>query len=137
MTQALDHYGFTFVVPTKKHTNEKVYNLISYNFDDIKDPLLSELKEKCILVNDVLGNMEIIPGDSGKHYGTRILNEHLGVERFTGFGDGENDVDFLREATHSVAMGNGVDNVKAVSSFTTKKVDEDGIYHALVHHDVI
>lgn len=137
MTKALEHYGLDLVFETKKHSSEKVYNLISYSFDDVKEPLLSELKENYILVNDLLGNMEIIPGDSGKHFGTKILNKHLNLERFTGFGDGENDVDFLREATHSVAMGNGVETVKAVSTFTTKNVDDDGIYHALVHFGVL
>lgn len=137
LTQAIDHYGLDHNLTIKKHTDEIVYNMMSYSFDDFEGEVLKEINETCLTMHDLLGNMEIIPGNSGKHFGTTFLNKHLNLSRFTGFGDGENDVEFLREATYSVAMGNGVDNVKAVSTFITKNVDEDGIYHALVHHKVL
>lgn len=135
--EAKAHFGIEADYPTKPHTDEKVYNLICYNFDDIDQTLLNDLNTHCLMMFDQLGNTEIIPGNSGKNSGTAILNKHLNITRFTGFGDGENDVDFLTEATHSVAMGNGVDNVKRVSTFTTLDVNQDGIQHALKHFEVL
>lgn len=137
LREAIIHFGIDSNYEIKKHTNELVYNLICYNFDEITEPLLSKLKKECLMMHDQLGNMEIIPGNSGKHFGTQIVNKHFGFTRYTGFGDGENDVDFLKNATHSVAMGNGVDNVKKVSSFTTKTVEENGIHFALKHFGVL
>ena len=137
LEEAIKHFGLEDSIVIKPHTDEIVYNMICYSFEEITGDLLTEINEKCLLMKDQLGNMEMIPANSGKHYGTKVLNKHLNVERFTGFGDGENDVLFLKEATHSVAMGNGVQNVKDVSSYTTKDVSEDGIHHALLHFGIL
>jgi len=34
-------------------------------------------------------------------------------------------------------MGNGNDDIKELADFVTKSNDDDGIYHALVHHKII
>lgn len=47
------------------------------------------------------------------------------------FGDGNNDIDMLELAGLGIAMGNGTDELKAISDFVTRKSSEDGIGYAL------
>ena len=47
------------------------------------------------------------------------------------FGDGFNDLSMLEYAGMGVAMGNAVDEVKAIADFITISNDEDGIAIAL------
>ena len=46
------------------------------------------------------------------------------------FGDGYNDLDVFHQVPTSVAMGNGIDELKEIATFVTKAVDEDGIQYA-------
>lgn len=57
----------------------------------------------------------------------------LGVEvsRTVAIGDGENDLDMLRWAATSIAMGHAPESVRAVADRVTGTVDEDGAAHAL------
>ena len=34
-------------------------------------------------------------------------------------------------------MGNATDDVKAAADYVTRDIDDDGVYHALRHFDVI
>ncbi|MGX8851682.1 HAD family hydrolase [Amedibacillus sp. YH-ame10] len=49
------------------------------------------------------------------------------------FGDGMNDVTMFQSAPISIAMGNGVNTLKELADFVTKRSDEDGIAFALKH----
>jgi len=46
------------------------------------------------------------------------------------FGDAENDISMMKQAAISIAMGNAIDEVKAIATFVTKRNDDDGIYYA-------
>lgn len=133
---AYAHFGIE-PLPTKPYENEKVFNVLCYNFDEFEGELLEEIKAKCDLFEDQLGNMEIINIESGKHNAIQFVNDYLNTSRYAGFGDGENDVKFLANAPISVAMGNGCDNAKNVASHVAPSVDEDGIYHTLKEFGVI
>ena len=52
-------------------------------------------------------------------------------------GDGGNDVSMLGYAGIGIAMGNATDEVKAHADYVTTSVDEDGIYNALKHFNLI
>ena len=54
-----------------------------------------------------------------------------------GFGDGGNDMAMLKHVAVSVAMGNANDELKEIADYVTKSVDNDGIYHALKHFELI
>jgi hydroxymethylpyrimidine pyrophosphatase-like HAD family hydrolase len=65
--------------------------------------------------------------------------EMIGVtqEEIIAFGDGHNDAEMLRFAGIGVAMGNAEDDTKAVADFVTADIDDDGIYKALKHFELI
>lgn len=134
--KSLAHFGVERM-DVSTYNNEKVYNIMSYGFDAMLDEDKARLLKGMNVVLDQMGNREIMPLGAGKDQGVKVLNDHLGVSRFTGFGDGHNDVTFLESATHSFAMGNGCDEVKEVATYITDRVDEDGIYNALVQHGII
>lgn len=76
---------------------------------------------------------DILPKGGSKANGIEKIMEKLQLpkENIYAFGDGLNDVEMLTKVTNSVAMGNGVDEVKEVAKYVTKPVDEDGIYYGL------
>ena len=52
-------------------------------------------------------------------------------EELMAFGDGFNDLSMLEYSGIGIAMGNAVDEVKAIADFITISNDEDGIAIAL------
>ena len=65
-----------------------------------------------------------------KHFGFKL-------EETMAFGAGGIDIGMLRHAGIGIAMGNAKDNVKASADYVTASVDEDGIYKALKHFEII
>lgn len=59
------------------------------------------------------------------------------IQDSVAIGDGFNDVDMLKTATLSIAMGNSPEEIKAISDYVTDDIDKDGIYNALRHFDLI
>ena len=49
------------------------------------------------------------------------------------FGDNKNDMSMFRSEWTSIAMGNAIDDLKAMASYVTDDNDEDGIYNACKH----
>ena len=74
-----------------------------------------------------------------KQTGLAALLKHLGIpaEECIAFGDNRSDLEMLRYAGVGVAMGNGEASLKACSDYVTTAVDEDGIYLALRHFQLI
>lgn len=67
------------------------------------------------------------------------MADYLGfdISETMAFGDGGNDRPMLCAAGIGVAMGNAVDEVKAHADYVTSTVDEDGVWNALRHFDII
>ncbi|WP_187371004.1 Cof-type HAD-IIB family hydrolase [Gracilibacillus massiliensis] len=53
------------------------------------------------------------------------------------FGDGLNDVEMIEKVNMGVAMGNSVDEVKAIANYVTDDVDKDGLSKAMKHLSLI
>lgn len=134
---ALEHFKIPEVYPVETYIDQKAYNIITYNFDTFPEDLKETFFEDIDIVFDQLGNSELILKASGKHNGVQTLNKHLNVSLYSGFGDGHNDVDFLKNANYSVAMMNGCFEVKEVATFTTLAVADNGIAHALKYFGVL
>ncbi len=80
------------------------------------------------------GGVDVIPRGGGKAAGIARVLEHYGIDKSEtiAFGDGENDVDMFRAVGTAVAMANGCEAAKNAAHLITDKVDDDGIWNALV-----
>ncbi len=79
---------------------------------------------------------EISPRGAGKDDGLRNLCAHLGlpVERTMAVGDGDNDIELMRAAGFSVAMGNAVAPVRQLADAVTEDCDHDGAGKAVLRY---
>ncbi|HZJ86253.1 MAG TPA: HAD-IIB family hydrolase [Erysipelotrichaceae bacterium] len=125
------------VIPIEKYQGEKILNIIIEDVSLIPNGYDNEVfKNYDYFINT--GDMpEFFPKGSGKHVAIAELNEIMDYKRHTFFGDGNNDIDPIREADFGVAMENASDGAKAVANYVTKSVGEDGVRHALEFFEVI
>lgn len=74
-----------------------------------------------------------------KGYGVQKVAEMLGVDIADtyAFGDSMNDASMLKAAGHGIAMENGAQQLKDMADYVTRRIDEDGIAHALKHFGLI
>lgn len=77
--------------------------------------------------------LEIVNKRATKAQAIAYMGERLGVPaaESVAFGDNYNDLDMLRYAGYSVAMGNAPDDIKAECSIVTAPNDEDGLAQVL------
>ncbi len=80
-------------------------------------------------------SIEITAPGISKGTGIIRLGKRLGIERdeIMGIGDGMNDASMLREAGIPVAMGNAVEEIKALAEYITVSNNEDGVAKAIEH----
>lgn len=83
--------------------------------------------------------IEVVLKGCSKAGGMEILLNALGVSReeALAIGDSANDLSMFALAGHTVCMGNGMDQVKAVAEYITAPLMEDGIEKALKHYGLI
>lgn len=87
-----------------------------------------------VALKDSVGiGWEISPPDADKAKGLRFLCDYLGlpVEQTMAVGDGGNDLDIMGAAGFSVAMGNAIDEVRALADAVTDDCDHDGAAKAI------
>ncbi|MGG5253298.1 Cof-type HAD-IIB family hydrolase [Neobacillus sp. SM06] len=73
--------------------------------------------------------IEIIKSGLHKAIGLKKAADYFDIprERIVAFGDEDNDLEMLEYAGRGVAMGNGIDQVKAVANDVTLTNEEDGV----------
>jgi len=74
-------------------------------------------------------NLEVMAPGCGKGAAAKWLAEYLGVElsECMAFGDNTNDLDMLEAVGWPVAMGNAVDELKAVARLIAPDSEDDGV----------
>lgn len=82
---------------------------------------------------------DLIPKAGGKVVGIEKFLAHYGLtwDEVMAFGDGLNDMEMLKTAKISVAMGNGHPDLKAAADYVTADVHADGVYLALQHFGLV
>ena len=75
--------------------------------------------------------VDIVPKAAGKGAGIQSILDHFGLtpSQAIAFGDSYNDLEMFRSVGHSVAMGNAVEDLKALASEVCPSVSQDGVYH--------
>lgn len=77
--------------------------------------------------------MDISHPNANKGFALKIVQESLGIskEETMAFGDFNNDLEMLSEASFSFAMKNAHPNVKKVAKFETGSNDDEGVESVL------
>ena len=134
-----DFFRLYLNTPTiQPYQDEDALNLLFYTQDPAEREELQKILQgvSCVAYEVVC---EINAARVNKCGGVRALAQRWGIEmsEIMSFGDGANDVELLRECGIGVAMGNGCAAVKQVADFVTKRIEDDGIAHALRHYGLL
>jgi len=120
------------VRPVERCLREDVFTLMLYGGEEEERLILSVMPNtKAVRWHPSFA--DLIPKRGGKDVGMDAMLAYYGIplEAAVAFGDAQNDIDMLRHAGLGVAMGNAMDEVKAIADMVTDSVDEDGVYKAL------
>lgn len=102
---------------------------------ETRDQMMAQLRsdQRIALVNSIPGNVEVNATGTGKGKALAMLCERLGItpDEVMALGDAENDLDMLRFAGCSVAMGNASHEVKAESRYVTDMSENHGVAKAI------
>ncbi|WP_321479588.1 Cof-type HAD-IIB family hydrolase [uncultured Bacteroides sp.] len=82
---------------------------------------------------------DIVRKGNSKQLGMDKILEYLGIslDETMAFGDGGNDISMLRHAHIGIAMGNANQEVKNSADYVTDSIDDDGLWNALKHYNLI
>lgn len=96
----------------------------------------SELDFHGLFVGSSYKEAYVIVEPDDKYHGIEVMMDLFGenTDDVVVFGDGNNDIRMFQKAPISIAMGNGVQELKAIASFVTHASDEDGIRFACEHY---
>ncbi len=85
------------------------------------------------------GACDIVPKGITKSFGIELASKiwNIGPDETMAFGDGENDLEMLRDCAIGVAMGNSYDGLRKHADYVTDDIDDDGVYNALKHYGLI
>ncbi|MCR5434241.1 MAG: Cof-type HAD-IIB family hydrolase [Bacteroidaceae bacterium] len=75
--------------------------------------------------------------DKGKGILAMARHEGFDPDRTIAFGDGGNDTSMILQAGIGIAMGNAIEELKLKADYVTSSVDDDGVFNALRHFNVI
>lgn len=141
-------YGTTpQAIPYVQSTRNPVADIVAFIKDHIdhidsmdivvsgepqKQIIWDELARACdeiYITSSVSQLIEISHKDAGKHSGLRFIRKYLHLDRAetAAFGDGDNDVDLLKEAGIGIAMENASPKCKEAATYITKHHNEDGV----------
>ncbi len=115
-----------------RHNLEKIY--LPHIRPEIYEELAQILSEYDVAVtSSVDTNLEVNSKTANKGSGLAFLAGYLGftADEVMAVGDNKNDLEMLKFAGCSVAMGNAEESVKRIAAYTTLSNDEDGVAAAI------
>lgn len=117
---------------------EPVYQLSAF-FDAHHESLLMLQVPHCVSGRWHPEFTDITHCDADKGKGLIAMAEAEGIDmsHTIAFGDGGNDMSIILKAGTGIAMGNAIPELKAVATYVTTSVDDDGILLALRHYGII
>ena len=116
----------------KQYPNEKIQKFATY----YGYPLKRELADSLTDYFDVYLHpdyTEIVPKGYSKGKAVEIVEDVLGIphESTVAIGDSHNDIPMLEYCATSIAMGNALDEIKAICTAVTERVEDDGAAKAI------
>lgn len=100
----------------------------------------AELKNEVILNEHFphpSADATIIGVDKGNGIDCVLEHFKINVNNAFAFGDGLNDICMFNHVSHSIAMGNAIEELKDIAEYVTTSIDNDGVYNALVYYHII
>ncbi len=131
-------YATTVDHPIGEYTGKPIYLGIAYITPD-KEDWLHSLLPGCDFLRWSSVGVDIVPSGRDKVSGIKGFLKHykIPLTDYVAFGDGDNDMGMVESAPIGVAMGNGREGVKSVADYVTTDIDEDGVWNALQHLDLV
>ena len=128
----------TSIPEVGEYAGEPIYMGVIYCTKDLEKPFVEKL-QGCNVTRWSRHGLDIIPGNGDKVEGIRKYIElhNITAGEIIAFGDGENDIGMLKYAGLGVALGNAGEEVKAAADYVTADIDEDGVWKALEHFQII
>ncbi len=122
----------------EEYSGAEVYQFIAYLTRTEEEEFMCKIPN-CQATRWYEAGVDIIPKDSGKILGIQKMLEIYGFSReeIIAFGDGDNDAEMLEFAGIGVAMGNAVEITKQKADYVTDHIDQDGLWNALKHFEII
>lgn len=147
-------------VPKLEANLQKIRRIIRPKEEQVKTPreIFSEPMYQCVLLSSPSEQgaletqfpdckftrsnpyaVDIIPKGGSKLVGiTKVLDHYgLSLSDAMAFGDSWNDLEMLEGVGIGVAMGNGEEDVKRIADYVAESNDDDGIYKALQHFELV
>ena len=123
-----DHYGEWEINKLSCATN-----------DSDRESCFAALEEHYTYLVHNSSVVECVPKGHTKATGIGKMCEALGIDRADtiAVGDSVNDLAMLEYAGVGIAMGNGSAEAKAAADYVTSELQNDGIYNAMVHFELI
>ncbi|XMB87110.1 Cof-type HAD-IIB family hydrolase [Mycoplasmatota bacterium WC44] len=131
---------FNLIVPKydSKFLEKETYQFMVYEACTNIEILQSELSDyRFHRYGDFGFDIDLLHVNKGWALQRLIEHFELDIKNVYAFGDGENDIDFLRIAGTGIALGNAAELTKEASDYVTTNVDDDGILNALKHFGFI
>ena len=129
--------------------NNPVPDAKPYEKEPIAMVLAFQIKGFDYRIFDALPNVITVEGKANyadvmqkgitKATGIRKLRQLMQIEDglIMSFGDADNDLEMIQDADIGVAMGNATDTIKKIADHVTTAIDDDGVYNALLHYNLI
>ncbi len=120
-------------------SGKEVLQIMGYFKEGEKQELFSDILPHCEHTRWCPYFTDIIAKGVSKSKGIDSVLEYydIDIKETMAFGDGGNDISMLKHVAIGVAMENAREDVKAISDYVTKSVDEDGIISALQHFQIL
>jgi len=108
--------------------------------EETREDMMEKLRadQRITLTSSIPGNVEVNAAGTGKGRALSILCERLGIapDEVMALGDAGNDIDMLRFAGCSVAMGNATDEAKKASRYVTDRSEDHGVAKAVYKYAI-
>ncbi|WP_404456138.1 Cof-type HAD-IIB family hydrolase [Oceanobacillus kapialis] len=129
--QFIDHYATLF-----ERDDLTVYKILAFSLDDkkLKDLFINlDVNPNLAITSSGEVNLEFNHPDAQKGIALEALAKSMGInmDEVMTLGDNFNDVSMLTMAGRGVAMGNAVEEIKALCKYTTKSNEEHGVAYAI------
>lgn len=123
----------------KEYEGENIYMCSAFFSDKENWSELLALKDLANITFWHDGAVDIVPLNINKASGIKGVLDYynISVDETIAFGDADNDIEMLKYCKYGVAVGNATDEIKKVADYVTDHIEENGIYNACKHYELI